>query len=103
MKELKQILDQVNPINVIGDINTVVNGLKLDCGKVETGDVFFAVKGTTVDGHSFIPKVIEQGAGVIVCEAIPEVTHNDVVYIQVKDARRTSAIMACNFYDHPSL
>lgn len=102
MKELKQILDQVNPVKIIGDMNAVVNGLKLDSRKVEAGDVFFAVKGTTVDGHSFIPKVIEQGAGVIVCEAIPEVTHNDVVYIQVKDARRTSAVMACNFYDHPS-
>lgn len=102
MRELKNILEQVNPIKIIGDTAIVVNELKLDSRKVEKGDVFFAVKGTTVDGHSFISKVLEQGASVIVCEEIPNELNAAVVYVQVKDARKTSAIMACNFYDHPS-
>lgn len=102
MKELNNILEQVYPIKIIGDETISINGLKLDSRKVEKGDVFFAVKGTTVDGHSFIPNVIEQGASVIVCEEIPDTINKDVVYVQVKDARRTSAIMACNFYEHPS-
>ncbi len=102
MKELKHILEQVNPIKIIGDTAIAVNELKLDSRKVEKGDVFFAVKGTTADGHFFIPKVTEQGASVIVCEEIPSELNAAVVYVQVKDARKTSAIMACNFYDHPS-
>lgn len=102
MKELKNILTQVNPIKIIGDTTISINELKLDSRIVEKGDVFFAVKGTVVDGHSYIPKVIEQGASVIVCEEIPNEINAIVVYVQVKDARRTSAIMACNFFEHPS-
>lgn len=102
MRKLEEILVNVNPIKIIGNTAVAVNGLKLDSRKIENGDVFFAVKGTTVDGHSFITKVIEQGATVIVCEQIPGEINNNVVYIQVNDARRISAVMACNYYEHPS-
>ena len=34
--------------------------------------LFVAVSGTTVDGHDYIGKAIEKGAGAIVCEKIPE-------------------------------
>ncbi len=102
MRKLEEILVNVNPIKIIGNTAVAVNGLKLDSRKIENKDVFFAVKGTTVDGHSFITKVIEQGATVIVCEQIPGEINNNVVYIQVNDARRISAVMACNYYEHPS-
>jgi UDP-N-acetylmuramoyl-L-alanyl-D-glutamate--2,6-diaminopimelate ligase len=102
MKELKDILFNVHPVTIIGDAAIAVNELRLDSRKVETKDVFFAVKGSAVDGHTFIPKVIEQGASVIVCEEVPVELQATVVYVQVKDARRTAAIMACNFYNHPS-
>lgn len=102
MRKLEEILVNVNPIKIIGNTAVAVNGLKLDSRKIENGDVFFAVKGTTVDGHSFITNVIEQGATVIVCEQIPGEINNNVVYIQVNDARRISAVMACNYYEHPS-
>jgi UDP-N-acetylmuramoyl-L-alanyl-D-glutamate--2,6-diaminopimelate ligase len=68
MKELKDILFNVHPVTIIGDAAIAVNELRLDSRKVEVNDVFFAVKGSAVDGHTFIPKVIEQGASVIVCE-----------------------------------
>ncbi len=87
---------------MVGLDTVTVNALQLDSRKVGKGDVFFAIKGTNVDGHSFISKVIEQGAGVIVCEMIPAELHPDVTYVEVKDARRASAVMACIFYNHPS-
>ncbi|HRH57206.1 MAG TPA: UDP-N-acetylmuramoyl-L-alanyl-D-glutamate--2,6-diaminopimelate ligase [Chitinophagales bacterium] len=102
MRKLEEILVNVNPIKIIGNTAVAVNGLKLDSRKIENKDVFFAVKGTTVDGHSFITKVIELGATVIVCEQIPGEINSNVVYIQVSDARRISAVMACNYYEHPS-
>ncbi|MFN8296825.1 MAG: UDP-N-acetylmuramoyl-L-alanyl-D-glutamate--2,6-diaminopimelate ligase [Chitinophagales bacterium] len=102
MRKLEEILVNVNPIKIIGNTAVAINGLKLDSRNVGKGDVFFAIKGTTVDGHSFITKVIEQGATVIVCEQIPGEINSNVVYIQVNDARRISAVMACNYYEHPS-
>jgi len=102
MKTLKEILDNVQTINIIGDTAMYIAALQLDSRKVGKGDVFFAVKGTMVDGHTFISKVIEQGAVAVICEELPAVLPATVVFVQVQDARRTSAIMACNFYDHPS-
>ena len=66
MKILKDILTNVSAIKIIGDTAVHINELKLDSRKVQQGDVFFAIKGITTDGHTFITKVIEQGAAVIV-------------------------------------
>jgi len=102
MKNLKDILSNVQAIKIIGNETISINELKIDSRKIEKGDVFFAIKGTAVDGHDFITKVIELGASVIVCEEIPIERNANVVYIQVNDARKTSAIMACDFFENPS-
>jgi len=102
MKVLKDILRNTEPIKIIGNDTISINELKIDSRKAEKDDVFFAIKGTAVDGHNFISRVIEQGAAVIVCEEIPNDINANVVYIQVKDVRKISAIMACNYYNHPS-
>ncbi len=102
MKQLKEILNNVQVLRISGSQDISVRALQLDSRKVEPGDVFFAVKGSTVDGHAFIPKVIEMGAAVIVCENIPAAATQDVTYVQVPDVRRASAVMACNLFDHPS-
>lgn len=95
-------MENVQPLKIVGEDAVVVNTLQLDSRRVGKGDVFFAIKGTAADGHSFIPKVIEQGASVIVCETIPAELYPEVTYVEVKDVRRASAMMACNFYKHPS-
>lgn len=102
MKTLKDILAGVQVEKISGGTSIEINSLQLDSRKVSKGDVFFAIKGTLTDGNSYISKVTEQGAAVVVCENIPAVLKEDVTYVVVKDARRTSAIMAANFYEHPS-
>lgn len=42
--------------------------IKIDSRKVQTGDTFVALKGTTVDGHDYINKAIENGATKVVVE-----------------------------------
>ena len=59
-----------------------ITGAVLDSRKVEPGYLFFATRGERVDGHSFIPQVVEKGAALVVCEEAPEV---HVPYILVKD------------------
>lgn len=102
MKILKEILNNIQSIQIIGAVDISINSLQLDSRKVEKKDLFFAIKGVSIDGHNFISKVIEQGAIAIVCEEIPAEKKQQVTYIQVADARKTSALMACNFYDNPS-
>lgn len=102
MKNLKDILNGVQPLKIMGNESVSISALKIDSRKAEKNDVFFAIRGTVTDGHEFISKVIEQGVSVVVCEKIPAEINKNVTYVQVNDARKTSAIMACNFYDNPS-
>nr|VFJ44501.1 MAG: UDP-N-acetylmuramoylalanyl-D-glutamate--2,6-diaminopimelate ligase [Candidatus Kentron sp. DK] len=64
-----------------------INALRFDSRQVQKGDVFFAVRGTRIDGHRFIGQAIENGARVIVREepfpeddAIPGVAESPVEY-----------------------
>jgi UDP-N-acetylmuramoyl-L-alanyl-D-glutamate--2,6-diaminopimelate ligase len=102
MKQLKDILASVQPVTITGDESVQINSLQLDSRKVADADVYIAIKGTSVDGHAFISKAIEQGAAVIVCESLPEGVLPTVTYVQVADARKATALLAANFYNHPS-
>lgn len=47
-------------------------GVVLDSRQVEKDYIFIATKGEKVDGHSFIPQVMEKGALACVCETLPD-------------------------------
>lgn len=42
--------------------------IKIDSRKIKEGDTFVALRGSTVDGHSFIDKAIQNGAAKVVVE-----------------------------------
>jgi UDP-N-acetylmuramoyl-L-alanyl-D-glutamate--2,6-diaminopimelate ligase len=54
------------------------------------------------DGHDFIAKAVSQGAGVIVCEKLPDETAEGVTYIEVNNTNEAVAYMAHQFYGEPS-
>lgn len=85
-----------------GPTNVDVTALVLDSRRVTPGCLFAALPGTQVDGHQFIPKAIESGAAVILCERLPETLVETVSYVQAADAARTLGFMASNFYENPA-
>ena len=85
-----------------GPTNVDVTALVLDSRRVTPGSLFAALPGTQVDGHQFIPKAIESGAAVILCERLPETLVETVSYVQAADAARTLGFMASNFYENPA-
>jgi UDP-N-acetylmuramoyl-L-alanyl-D-glutamate--2,6-diaminopimelate ligase len=102
MKRLGDILLGCDIIETIGSIETAVSNLAFDSRQVGPDCMFFAVKGTVVDGHRYIQKAIESGAVAIVCENLPSVLHQGVTYIKVTDSTQCLALSASSFYDHPS-
>lgn len=66
------------------DLNKCAAGVVLDSRKVEKDFIFIATKGERVDGHDFIPQVMEKGALAVVCEKAPE--DESIPYIQVEDS-----------------
>jgi len=102
MKKLKDILYKVALVEVAGSTDVAISSVQFDSRKVKDGALFIAVKGLTTDGHKFIDQTIEQGAVAILCEEMPATKLNSVTYVRVRNTSEALAIIAANFYDHPS-
>lgn len=102
MRNINDILKQCKVIEVVGDGNQIVSGLAFDSRKCSDEMAFFAIKGTQVDGHDFIDKVIEQGCKVIVCEHIPSAIVDEVTYYVVDNTAKSLGYAASEFYGRPS-
>ena len=66
--------------------NTEIKGAVTDSRQVEEGYLFIPIKGARVDGHDFIPKVMEQGAAATLSEK--ELTDCRKPYILVKSSEQ---------------
>ena len=102
MKILKDILYKVTINAVVGSTNVAVNKLEFDSRRIETNDVFVAIRGTLTDGHNYIDKAIADGATSVVCEVLPETLQEGVTYVEVANSNQALAFMAANYYEHPS-
>jgi len=102
MKLLKDLLYRTRIEQVVGSTNAAIEHITFDSRAVVPFTAFVAVKGTRSDGHAFIAQAILQGATAIICEQLPEELKDDVTYVRVNDAQHALAIMAANFFEHPS-
>ncbi|MBR1513072.1 MAG: UDP-N-acetylmuramoyl-L-alanyl-D-glutamate--2,6-diaminopimelate ligase [Bacteroidales bacterium] len=100
--KIKEILVNCNLLEIEGDKDLDIRSIAFDSRKVEQGTLFFAVKGTQVDGHDYIDKAIEQGAAAIVCEKMPGTKADNVTYIKVDNTAYTLGLAASNFFGNPS-
>lgn len=99
LKELISILP--NPL-IKGDTDREITGIQADSRMVVAGNLFVAVRGTAVDGHSFIAGAIEKGVTAIVCEEIPSNLETTCTFIQVKDSADALGKLASAWYGFPS-
>ncbi len=99
---LNDILYKVNIKSVHGSTSVAVKDLQTDSRKITAGSCFIALVGTTVDGHQFIEKAIEDGAIAVICETMPQQMKEGVTYVQVEDSAAAAGYMSHNFYGEPS-
>ena len=101
MKTLKDILSDVTILSTNGSVDVNISAIVFDSRKATEGTAFVAIKGTAVDGHSFIDSVIEKGCTIIIAEYEVKVPEN-VTLLVTDNSSKALALMATNFYDHPS-
>ena len=100
--KVKEILVNCNLLEIIGNKDLDISNISFDSRTVKNGTLFFAVRGTQVDGHNFIEKAIEKGAIAIVCEQLPTTLNDAVTYIKVDNSAYILGASASNFFDNPS-
>ncbi len=76
-----------------------INGIAIDNRKVQSGNLFVAMKGGSADGHDFINDAIQRGAKAVVGDQY--IDHISVPYIQVENSRQGLPWLAAAFYDNP--
>lgn len=102
MSTLRDILYSVGIEAVKGPTDVQIESLQTDSRAIGKGDCFVAIRGTLSDGHAYIGKAIEGGAIAVICEEMPRALVEEVTYVQVGDSRKALAILASNYYEHPS-
>ncbi len=100
--KLSELLQNIKPTKTLGNMDVDIKGIEIDSRKVARGGLFVAMKGTQVDGHSFIPKALELGAVAILCEDLPEKCPENVTFVQVTSTEEAVGPVATQFYGNPS-
>jgi UDP-N-acetylmuramoyl-L-alanyl-D-glutamate--2,6-diaminopimelate ligase len=72
-----------------------------DSRRVVAGDLFVAVRGQTVDGHSFVAAAAKQGARALVVEADVDVP-SSVTVVRVPSAAKALGLIAANRWGRPA-
>ncbi|MBR8538055.1 UDP-N-acetylmuramoyl-L-alanyl-D-glutamate--2,6-diaminopimelate ligase [Carboxylicivirga sediminis] len=101
-QKLSDILKGVGVIEQVNATDCEVEQIVFDSRKANGNTLFVAMKGTVVDGHQFIPQVLEAGCKCVVCEVIPAEYPADAMIVKVDDSSVALGHMAANFYDNPS-
>ncbi len=102
MKALKDILYRCRTVAASGPTNVAIEHLASDSREVKPFTLFVAVRGTVVDGHSYIANAVARGAVAVVCEEMPTELAKGVTYVQVENSAEALGYIASNFYDNPS-
>ncbi len=104
---LKDIIENAGVVAVKGRTDIPVSSLCSDSRKVKEGSLFVAVKGYASDGHAYIAQALRSGAAAIAYEDASALSGlgpeaEKATFVQVESSRLAVALMADNFYGHPS-
>jgi murE/murF fusion protein len=103
MKTLRELLAAVAvpyPEDTLAILDRPVSGLTCDSRQAGEGMVFFALAGSSSDGHQYVEDALDRGCLAAVVEKDIKVPDGIAVF-RVQDARRAYGLMAAGFYGHP--
>lgn len=100
--KLTELLSSIKPVNVAGTTEKEIMSLTADSRQAGEGSMFVAVRGVTVNGHTFIPSLAGKGVAAIVVEQLPETLWEDTTYIVVENSAVALGHLASCWYGYPS-
>ena len=114
--KLEKIIAGAGAVLTSGSASLEISDICSDSRKVTAGSLFIAVRGYANDGHRYIHTALAQGAAAIVYEdeaalqaelaraneANPAADFDQVAFVKTGNTRHTLALIADNFFDHPS-
>ncbi len=103
MKDLSQLLKEIQIKNLISEELPKITGIKIDSREVTEGDLFVAIPGTQTDGHQYISDAVERGAAAVLgTKEDSLVSSSKQIYLQVDDSRQALAQLTAAWYGYPA-
>ncbi len=99
--KLEKLLERLEYRCLQGTLDREVTAIVNDSRKVTEGALFFCIKGAVTDGHTYVPQVLEKGAGVLIVQD-PVEAPESVTVIQVEDTRYAMALISAAYYEYPA-
>ena len=75
-----------------------IQGISTNSKKIKKGFIFFAIKGSKLNGEYFIDKAIKRGAVVVICSKKCNYKNKKVLVIKTSDVRFLLSEIASKFY-----
>lgn len=97
IKNCPGIEPSVDSAATLNDLD--ISSVTADSRQVEKGALFIAVKGFVSDGHDYMGQAFEKGAAVVIAQENPDQFEHVIL---VENTRQCAALVAANFYNHPS-
>lgn len=103
MKKLSEIIDG----KFIGGEDCLIAEITNNSKNIKKGSLFFAIKGTNVDGHTFVEEAVKSGAVAVVVQDLQlanylKEKYPHIAIIYSENTRKSLAVTANKFYDNPS-
>ncbi len=102
---LQYLIENFENAEIYGDTNIEVNKIEYDSKKIESKDVFVAIKGYVDNGNDYINEVINLGVSAIIVSKdidMSNIDTNNVTVIKVDDTRIALAKISATYYDYPA-
>ena len=79
--------------------NHYFSGISFDSKNVKKNNIFFAIKGSNINGNKYIKEAIKKGANTIVSNLNFKGKKNKTLYIKTKNPRKLLSEVASKFYN----
>ncbi|BCS52290.1 UDP-N-acetylmuramoyl-L-alanyl-D-glutamate--2,6-diaminopimelate ligase [Geobacter sp. SVR] len=98
---LSQLLSPLADCELHGQGVPEISGVTCDSRGVAPGSLFFALRGTSFDGHNYVAAAVEAGAAAVVLED-PSFAPATIPWVRVPDGRAAMAAISAEFYGNPT-
>ena len=98
---LGELLEKVPEYQIHGDSSVSITGLTCDSRAVQSGALFFALRGVQTDGHRYIEKAVAAGAAAVVLEDAASAP-TGLPWVKVSDGRATMGLISALFNGDPT-
>lgn len=101
MEKLTSLLERLDYEIVQGSTEIEITDLVYDSRKITKGCLFVCIKGTVVDGHTFVAEAAKKGAAAVLVQDEVE-AFEGLTVIRTKDTRYGLALVSAAWFHHPA-